>query len=284
MISASQMNLVFRRTFASWYQRRETKADISSKGETAKRTSFYRKGRDHGSGDKSPLRKEQENLPPACAPVSLNDIFNRPPFVSLVRAPSRAMIAWNRHVLRMNASSVVHISLVSILAFFDCEDLTVPFLSKYLEIHEPIEVFILFFFSGSEIFRIASSNHRLPAIRFFCPQLLSVIPSALFWLHPYRVEIINILTVNAGQHPRLAMIPTLELHFAFHRASMNLYHEQKFGVKGRKEATNVRFFNFVRRFVGTGKNTGDSESKGRGLRDSFFHAPFDLNDLESFCL
>ncbi|KAK0215226.1 hypothetical protein EDD85DRAFT_871734 [Armillaria nabsnona] len=113
--------------------------------------------------------------------------------------------------------------------------------------------------------------------------------------------VFNILTVNVGQHvcgvdyvgclpanvihePRLAMIPTLELHFVFHRAFMNLYHEQKFGVRRQKETTKARFFNLVRRLVGKGKKTGDSESKGRRLRASFFHAPFDLNDFENYCL
>ncbi len=37
------------------------------------------------------------------------------------------------------------------------------------------------------------------------------------------------------------MIPTSELHFAFHRAFMNLYHEQKFGATRQKEMTNARF-------------------------------------------
>ncbi len=36
--------------------------------------------------------------------------------------------------------------------------------------------------------------------------------------------------------------------------------------------------------VGKRKKTGDTESKGKGLRASFFYAPFDLNDFESFCL
>ncbi len=38
------------------------------------------------------------------------------------------------------------------------------------------------------------------------------------------------------------MIPTLELHFAFHSAFMNLYHEQKFGATHQKETINARFF------------------------------------------
>ncbi|SJL16438.1 uncharacterized protein ARMOST_19962 [Armillaria ostoyae] len=117
------------------------------------------------------------------------------------------------------------------------------------------------------------SPGRLPS----CPRF-SVYELLLSSLQPHWVDCI--LPVNASQHvcgvnyvdcspanvfhkPRPAMIPTLELHFAFHRAFMNLYHEQKFGVK---QMTKAQFFNLVRRIVGKRKKTCDSESKGRGLR------------------
>ncbi|KAK0215231.1 hypothetical protein EDD85DRAFT_871762 [Armillaria nabsnona] len=107
------------------------------------------------------------------------------------------------------------------------------------------------------------------------------IPLILLWY-----ILVCILSVSASQHvcgvgyancsparlfhrPRLAMIPTLELHFAFHRAFMNLYHEQKFGATPQKETTSTRFFE---RLVRKGKKTSDS--KGRWKRSSaFFTSP-----------
>ncbi len=116
---------------------------------------------------------------------------------------------------------------------------------------------------GNLAHRVAKSSISSHAFPWSCITIAHT-ASAFLTTSNLGGPVLNILTVNVVQHvcgvdyvdclpanvfhePRLAMIPTLELHFAFHRAFMNLYHEQKFDVKRRKETTKARFFNLVRR-------------------------------------
>ncbi|PBK67965.1 hypothetical protein ARMSODRAFT_976253 [Armillaria solidipes] len=113
---------------------------------------------------------------------------------------------------------------------------------------------------------------RLPS----CPrfQLLCILPVNASQ-HVCGVGYVDCSPANVVHEPRLAMIPTLELHYTFHRAFINLYHEQKFGATRPKETTMARFF----------KRVGeDVRLKGKmETVISFFHEPFDLNVFESVC-
>ncbi|KAK0215229.1 hypothetical protein EDD85DRAFT_798738 [Armillaria nabsnona] len=127
--------------------------------------------------------------------------------------------------------------------------------------------------SNSQAVSKLKSPRKVPSCPRFSVYELPLSSLQSYWvdstLHSLRQRKPHCSPANFFDESRLALIPTLELRFAFHRAFMNLYHEQKFGAERQKETISTRFFK--RLVSGKGKMFG---LKGGWKRlSAFFTGP-----------